>query len=150
MRTKALLVLALALVALAGPALADPKTKIKGKGLDEDRNGFVFAYSDADGGAGQVAFVTNSFGTITGAIDCIDTDGALVMMAGAIDVPTGGLTHFLVVAEDGKATRSADQITSWLRSGPFDCLLAGDDADLADSREPIRRGKVVVKVPLHP
>jgi hypothetical protein len=147
---KAFLVLALALAALAGPAEAGSQTKIKGKGIDDSGNGFRFLFTNESGGAGEVAFVTSSFGTITGAVDCIDTDGVLVMMSGVIDVPTGGLTHFLLVAEDGKATRSADRITTWLRSGSFDCLLDGADAGLADSREPIRRGKVVVKVPVHP
>jgi hypothetical protein len=145
-RANAFLVAALAAAVVAGPAGAGGKLKIRGKGV-EGGNAFRFVFTDESGGAGQIEVETTSFGTITGAIDCLDTDSGLALMSGTIDVPTGGLTHFLLVVEDGKATRTPDQLITWLRAGSFDCALDGDDADLADSRQPIDRGKIVVKVP---
>ena len=108
---------------------------------------FRFVITNESGGAGQVEVETSSFGTITGVVDCFDTDGRLALMSGVIDVPTSGLTHFLLVAEDGKQTRMPDRYVAWLRNSSFDCALDGDDADLADDRQPIERGNIVVKVP---
>jgi hypothetical protein len=148
MRTKTLFALALAFVTLAGPVHAGSKTRIKGKGIFGNGQRFRFVFTNESGGAGPVEFDAGLLGTVTGVIDCLDFDGTLAMMSGQIDTPTGGYTHYLLVAEDGKATRSPDRIAIGLRDSSFDCALDGDDADLADDRQPIERGNIVVRTPL--
>jgi hypothetical protein len=91
--------LATLLVALlgAGPAGAGSLLEVQGKGIEVDGNTFRFVFGEPSKKAGRVEFETTSFGTT----DCFSIDGALMLMSGLIDEPTGGVTHFLVIAEDG-------------------------------------------------
>jgi hypothetical protein len=147
MREAIVLLAAIALMALAGSADAAGALVAKGKG--RDGNGLDFSLRLKNGG-GSVAFETNSFGNHTGPIDCFAILGPLVMLAGPLDEPGGGLTHYMIVAEDHRRLGGRDELTTWLRNGTFDCETEVADPEpdsLVAGREPIERGKVVVKNP---
>jgi hypothetical protein len=134
------------LVGLATAAVAGtPVPAAKGKGRDASGLAFSFKYEN---GAGSVAFDTASFGSPTGGIDCYASVGRLAVMAGPLDVPVNGLTHFLVVAEDRKKLGGPDELALGLRGGLFDCEaeLADTEPDaLIEARDPIERSKIVVQ-----
>jgi hypothetical protein len=140
----AMILLGLASAAVAGPPIA----AAKGKGRYGDGLAFKLKYKK---GIGSVAFDTNSFGFLTGSVDCYATFGRLAVLAGAVDAPVGGTTHFMVVAEDHKNLGGPDELTTWLGGSPFDCEAEIADTDpnsLVNGREPIESGKVVV-VPIN-
>lgn len=146
MRTPILLAIVFALVTFAVPADGAQKTKLKGKGSIDGRR-FSFHFTNQSGGAGPVIFET-TFGTVTGVIDCLDTDVSLAVIGGNLDVPVSGFTHFLLVVEDGKPNRMPDQLVFVMDTSSFNCDINGQDAaDWVDEREPIERGGIVVKIP---
>jgi hypothetical protein len=143
MRTKALFLL-LVLVALAAPANAGDKLRIKGKGINDFGLRFAFVVK-GEHGPNRVEFETPSFGTITGEIDCYDGVEGIVIMSGVIDVPVSGLTHFRVIAFDGKPSDAPDREGSSLSSSPLACGI--DEVDLNNAPAVIRRGNIVVRLP---
>ena len=140
---------ALAVAAIAAPtALGDQTTpRANGEGVDAYGLEFDFHAHNALNPHGHAFFETNSFGDGEGEVDCLAVQGRrLAALSGELGTPlAGGLTHFMVIANDRRARRG-DRVTTWLRNGPFDCATDGF-GDLSDSLRKIRRGAVKVVPP---
>lgn len=150
LRTRALAVLAaLAVAAIAAPtALGDQTTpRANGEGVDAYGLEFDFHAHNALNPHGHAFFETNSFGDGEGDVDCLAVQGRRhAALSGEFDTPlAGGLTHFMVIANDRRARRG-DRVTTWLRNGPFDCATDGF-GDLSEGLRRIRRGEVKVVPP---
>jgi hypothetical protein len=143
-RTKALIVVVLVLVALGAPANAGPKLRIKGKGLDSTGSRFAFTVkSQNEGRPPRVALDFVAF-SITGELECLDSIGGYVIVSGVIDVPIGALQYFRLYAFDGKPGGGPDRVAAELSSAPLACDI---DEEEEDGPPVIQRGNVVVKVP---
>lgn len=147
LRNRALAaVAALAIAAVAAPgALGEQTTpRANGEGVDHYGLKFDFHAHNALNPHGHAFIETNSFGDGEGDVDCLEVRGRRhAALAGEFDTPlAGGLTHFMVIANDRRARRG-DRLSTWLRNGPFDCPTDGF-GPLSDSLAKIRRGEVKV------
>jgi hypothetical protein len=118
------------------------------KGEGKDANGLAFSFQargTPTSATGRVSFSTFSFGNPTGAVDCHIRNHRRAALSGVLDQPVSGLTHFLIIVKDNGPTehRPKDEITTWLRNGPFDCAaeLGGSLA----TTERIRKGEITVQ-----
>jgi hypothetical protein len=143
MWTKALSMM-LVLVALAAPANAGPKLRIKGKGLDATGSRFAFTVkSQSEGRPPRVELDFGESFAITGELECLDSIEGYVIVSGVIDVPVGALQYFRLYAFDGKPS-APDRVAAELSSAPLDCDI---DEDEEDGPPAIQRGNIVVKIP---
>lgn len=138
----------MALVGLSGVANAaplGPDAKVKGAGVDDNALAFEFRAKSQAAPSGTASFETNSFGDPTGAVDCLHVNHRRAVIAGTIDNPTGGLTHYMIIMKDNHRHPGdePDEIATWLRNGPFDCEVDGY-GDLAESLDPIQSGRLRV------
>ena len=138
----------MALLGLSGAASAAPvgePAKVRGAGVDEHGLAFEFRAKNQAAPTGTVSFETNSFGDPTGEVDCLHIDHRKAAIAGEIDSPVSGLTHFMIIMKDvhRKKADGPDEIVTWLRNGPFDCEVDGY-GDLAESLDPIQSGRLRV------
>jgi hypothetical protein len=141
---KAIGLVCVVLLASAGVAVAASAPLAKGKGRAGNVK-FSFKYKS---GAGRMELETISFGVLSGSVGCYASLGRLAVLSGVLDVPSSGLTHFLLAVEDHKNLGGPDEFTSWLSTSAYDCvaeLVDPDPDSLVSARDPIERGGIVVK-----